>query len=276
MTDEELLMLKRMIYKTTNIDLNYYKDRQMRRRLGSFVERSGEPDVRSFCQKLEHDKTLLEKLRNFLTINVSEFFRDAAQFEYLRDVILPELLHNNTRLNIWSAGCSRGTEPYSIAMLLEKLSPGHKHRILATDVDEGALAQAKAGGPYTEAEVRNVSASLLRKYFSRESESRFWIVDGLKTRVTFRKHDLLRDPYGHGFDMVICRNVIIYFTEEAKKSIGQKLANALKKDGVLFIGGSEVMFNCRDLGLVVIRPGFYRRCAMNNDGVSLGEPMLSY
>ena len=104
---------------------------------------------------------MLGELQDFLTINVSSFFRDEKQFQRLQSVILPELLQNNRRLNIWSAGCSNGAEPYSIAIILTELSDRHDHRILATDIDDTILERAKSGGPYKAADVKNVPPGLL-------------------------------------------------------------------------------------------------------------------
>lgn len=263
MDDQSYLYLKKKILKLTNIDLDGYKSEQMRRRLNSFMAVNGVENIVDYGYKLERDTDTLEQLRAFLTINVSEFFRDLNMFERLKTSILPQLLKNSRRLNIWSAGCSHGAEPYSIAMLLESISPFTNHRILATDVDEGALKQARAGGPYTPAEVKNVPRGLILKNFTFSSGS-YMLSEKIKQKVEFRCQNLLCDEFETGFDLILCRNVTIYFTEEANKRLKQKFCHSLKEGGVLFIGSTEVMFNSRSIGLQELETCFYQKLAASN------------
>ena len=167
MNDKEYTYLKGKIFRSTNIDLDGYNSQQMRRRLEGFIDRYNSSNVIAYCRMLEQDGGKVKELLDFLTINVSEFFRDQPQFQCLRTLVLPKLLERRSRLNIWSAACSRGQEPYSIAMMLEEICPGQGHRILATDIDEGALAWAKKGGPYPPADVRNVEKRLMRRFFEK-------------------------------------------------------------------------------------------------------------
>ena len=165
MNAEDFNYVKKKIRELTQFDLDNYGHNQMVRRLDGYIMRFRVQNVAQFFNLVQRDKNELEKLKKFLTINVSEFFRDAAQFRLLQDEVLTPLLKNNLGLNIWSAGCSNGAEAYSVAILLDTLSPYRKHRILATDIDQVILKQAAAGGPYTAAEVRNVPEALLKKYF---------------------------------------------------------------------------------------------------------------
>lgn len=263
MDDQSYLYLKKKILKLTNIDLDSYKNEQMRRRLNSFLAVNGVENIVDYGYKLERDPDTLEQLQAFLTINVSEFLRDAPLFERLKTFILPQLLKNSRRLNIWSAGCSHGAEPYSIAMLLESISPYLNHRILATDLDEGALKQAKAGGPYSPAEVRNIPPWLILKHFTSSSGS-YMLSEKIRQKVEFRCQNLLCDEFESGFDLIICRNVTIYFTEEANKRLKQKFCHSLKEGGVLFIGSTEVMFNSQSIGLKELESCFYQKMAASN------------
>src|ERR1035437_7017600 len=154
MDDNSYEYLKNNIFKLSNIDLDNYKPQQMRRRLNMFFDYSKFNDVVSYVSALQRDPELLAKLRDFLTINVSEFFRDKPLFDYLQNIVVPDLLRKSPSLNIWSAGCSRGEEPYSLAMILSSLSPGGQHRILATDIDDNSLAKAKSAGPYSLGEIK--------------------------------------------------------------------------------------------------------------------------
>lgn len=258
MDDQEYQYLKRKILKLINVNLDSYKSQQMRRRLNMFLAHTEAKNVVDYTHMLERNQNMLDELRSFLTINVSQFFRDPSPFEQLRRLILPQLLQNSPRLNIWSAGCSHGEEPYSIAMILESISPYHHHRILATDIDEGALNQAKAGGPYTPDAVKNVSSIFLRRYFI-ASNGGYLVSDKIRQRVVFRQQNLLCDAFGQGFDLIICRNVTIYFTEEAKRELNQRFYHSLKDGGVLFIGGTEVMLDIASAGFKGLAVSFYQK-----------------
>ena len=258
MTDKEYSFLKGRILKLTGIDLENYKSPQMRRRLDGYLVRTRFSGVISFCKELEGNLEAVHKLRDFLTINVSEFFRDVQQYQTLQTRILPDLLKKNPNLQIWSAGCSIGAEPYSLAMLMEQLAPKGRHRILATDLDEGALAKARAGGPYTAAEIKNLHRSLLLKDLVRDQEA-YRVKGDLKRLIEFKRHNLLDDPYETGFDLVICRNVIIYFTDEAKQLVHRRLCASLTDNGVYFAGSTETLLNCRELGLTRVSSSFYKK-----------------
>jgi chemotaxis protein methyltransferase CheR len=258
MRDLEYSYLKTRIKQLTGVDLDNYRERQMRRRLTSFISRTSAPSVVAYCRMVESDRNMLEDLRSFLTIKVSEFFRDPLPFEQLKTEILPQLLMDRTRLSIWSTGCSVGGEPYSIAIMLDKLTPYAKHRIVATDIDVISLQKARAGGPYRSNEVRNVPTQLLREYFDVFDDS-YHVKDKIRQKVDFRKHDLLSDPYESGFDLIVCRNVTIYFTEEAKVRLNQQFCQSLSPGGILFVGGTEAIARARELGLTTLGHCFYRK-----------------
>ncbi len=258
MNDQEYSYLKSRIYKVTNLDIDCYKTQQMRRRLDSYVSRNNFPTVIAYCNMMEKTPDKQRELLDYLAINVSEFFRDTKQFENLQKTILPQKLAETRRLNIWSAACSCGQEPYTLSIILEELSPGCHHRILATDIDESALKQARNGGPYTAYDVRNVPPSYLTKYFTK-SESGYSVVDKLKRQIVFQRHNMLHDPFETNFDIIICRNVIIYFSEPVRDSLYQKFHDSLKPNGVLFLGGSEVVLRPAQQGFTMLYPAFYRK-----------------
>ena len=258
MRDLEYSYLKTRIKQLTGVDLDNYRERQMRRRLTSFISRTSAPSVVAYCRMVESDRTMLEDLRSFLTIKVSEFFRDPLPFEQLKTEILPQLLMDRARLNVWSTGCSVGGEPYSIAIILDKLTPYAKHRIMATDIDVISLEKARAGGPYRSNEVRNVPTQLLREYFDVLEDS-YRVKDRIRHKVDFKKHDLLREPFESGFDLIVCRNVTIYFTEEAKVRLNQQFCQSLSPGGILFVGGTEAIARARELGLTTLGHCFYRK-----------------
>lgn len=258
MNDQEYSYLTKKILELINIDLCDYKANQMRRRLDGFVARSNISGIVPFCDMLERDEATLNKLRDFLTINVSEFFRDLNYFETLQTTILPKLLRHNPNLNLWSAGCSNGAEAYSVAIILERLSPYGDHNILATDIDDSSLMKAIAGGPYRPAEIKNAPRQFVKKYFTSSDES-YITVDRIRQKVVFRKHDLLHDRYERDFDLIMCRNVVIYFSDETKRKLNRNFHNSLKENGVLFIGGTETMPDTNDIGFEKLQTCFYRK-----------------
>ncbi|MBE3585662.1 MAG: protein-glutamate O-methyltransferase CheR [Thermoanaerobacter sp.] len=254
---------KEMMRRHFHLDLNSYKETQLRRRLDAYLVRRQLPDYGALFQKLVGDPAAYRSFVDYLTINVSEFFRDPEKFRELESIILPDLLKEKRTLKIWSAGCAAGAEPYSVAIILEELTPGHLHHLEGTDIDQNILARAREGR-YPPDAVRNVSPQRLARFFTREGN--FYVIDEkLRRRVNFRRQDLLNDSFGRGYDLILCRNVTIYFTREAQDRLNDKLARALAPGGVLFIGGSEMIFNYRELGLEKIRTCFYRRRAAKGD-----------
>jgi chemotaxis protein methyltransferase CheR len=174
--------------------------------------------------------------------------------------VLPSLLEGGAALRVWSAGCSIGAEPYSIAISLNEQAPTRKHSILATDIDQTILDRARGGRDYLPSDIRNVGSARLARWFSQQPDGRYTVGPRPRTMITFQKHDLLRDKYPTGpFDLVACRNVVIYFTEEAKEGIYQGFVNSLRLGGILFVGGTEAIMRPQALGLKVIGPGLYRK-----------------
>ncbi|MGI6092819.1 MAG: protein-glutamate O-methyltransferase CheR [Veillonellaceae bacterium] len=241
----------------SNINLNDYKPTQMQRRIGNFMTRHGANNYHDFLNKLNADVKLYKEFVDFLTINVTEFFRTPEKFAELETKVLPDLLAQNPRLSIWSAGCSIGAEPYSLAMILKDMTPNTRHRILATDLDVEILEKAR-NGIYSATEYKNISGARQAKYFKREG-STYAISNEIKAMVEFKKHNLLLDKFETGFDLILCRNVVIYFTEEAKDALYRRFLEALRPGGVLFVGGTEAILNFRDIGYEHYLPFFYRK-----------------
>ncbi len=247
-------------FKKTGIDLNLYKPAQMHRRINNFIDRNNGKNYDNFLSMLDADKKLYHEFIEHLTINVTEFFRTPEKFNELENVVIPELLAKSPKLNIWSAGCSIGAEPYSLAMMLSETAPGKNHRILATDLDLEILKKAKGGGPYLLNEIKNIPSARMQKYFRKDNDS-YRVVDEIRNKVEFKQHNLLKDRFETGFDLILCRNVVIYFTEEAKDKLYRNFYASLKPGGILFVGGTEAIMNFRDMGYQQIRPFFYQRNA---------------
>ncbi|HLH26704.1 MAG TPA: protein-glutamate O-methyltransferase CheR [Chloroflexota bacterium] len=250
----------RAVRRLTGVDLTCYRQGQLRRRLEALVQRVGADGFIEYARLLEREPARLQEFRDYFTINVSEFFRDADRFLYLEQRVLPELLAARPSLRIWSAGCSIGAEPYSVAILLKELAQRGAHRIVATDVDRTVLERARRGDGYGPADLRQVTPERLARYFMAAPDGQSHAVrPELKPLVEFREHNLLGAALGEGYDLILCRNVVIYFTDEAKNLLYQRFVDALRPGGVLFVGGTEIVRGADQLGLRPAGPSFYRK-----------------
>jgi chemotaxis protein methyltransferase CheR len=260
MEAQEYRDVKREVLKLTGVDMDCYKAPQVQRRLRTFLTRSGYPTWPHFFRAMRDDPVALGKLKDCLTINVSSFFRDPDKFDYMRESVLPELLRNHPRLRVWSAGCSHGPEPYSLAiMLVEATGPYRRHCILATDIDHSALERSRAGGPYGAEELENVPPLLERYFEADEGEGGYRAIEPLRRMITFRYHNLLLDPFESELDLIVCRNVAIYFTAQVKDRLYRRFHDALRPGGVLFVGGTECLSQASDMGFERVGISFYRR-----------------
>ena len=240
------------------VDLDQYKREQLLRRLGGLRQRVGVRDLEEYAQRLHRDPAELERFRGWFTINVTEFFRDPDRWMRLRDHLLPGLLAERRQLRIWSAGCSQGAEVYSLLMLLDQYRNCGPHHLLATDIDPAALATARGGGPFAPALLQNVGTSKLGTYFHQRADG-WYVRPDLCARPTFREADLLNDPIEHNFDLIVCRNVVIYFTESAKLRVQGHFDRALRPGGLLFTGATELIPRGNPHGFEHVEPSFYRR-----------------
>ena len=260
--------IKLNIKKLLNIDLNQYKGEQMMRRLDSWLVRSGHSNWDDYLKLVTSDAKELSKFRDYLTINVSEFFRDQDRWNTLKSKVIPDLIKETNlkndaspkgSLKIWSAGCSNGSEPYSLGILLDEITAmKSSHYILATDLDRSILTRARARGPYTAEDTRNVSAEQRTRYFDPGGPP-YYVKETISKRVTFKEHNLLTDPFEKNFDLIVCRNVIIYFTQEAKAELYQKFHAALRPGGILFLGGTEIIPRPTDIGFINMGGSYYQK-----------------
>ncbi|CQR46690.1 Chemotaxis protein methyltransferase Cher2 [Paraliobacillus sp. PM-2] len=246
-----------LIKKETGIDLSQYKEVQMKRRLTSLRDKKGYQDFNSFYKALTSDNVLMDEFLNKITINVSEFYRNSARWNVLEKKVIPQLLNKKEKLKIWSAACSTGDEPYTLAMMLSQYIDLSRVNILATDIDEKILERAKKG-VYTERALKEVPEDLKKKFFVQQ-DSDYIIDEKLKKSITFKKHNLLSDPYPKGFDLIVCRNVLIYFTEKAKENIYYNFNASLHPQGVFFVGSTEQIFTPEKYGFKVLDTFFYQK-----------------
>lgn len=250
-------VFKRKILKKTGFNLNAYKQAQMERRLRCIMDRIGAVNFQEYFRMMETDDKLLNQFLDRVTINVTEMFRNPEQFVLLEKTIIPIMLETSRSLNVWSAGCSYGHEPYSLAISLEETSPIRKHKIVATDIDPRALEHAKVG-VYSIADAKNVDSARIQRWFTSE-DNKLTAKKRLQDMIEFRHLDLLKDSYPCGMDLIVCRNVVIYFTDEAKSELYKKMFRALKPGGFLFIGSTERVNNYAEIGYLNPYPFIYRK-----------------
>ena len=246
------------VLKLTKIDLNAYKERQMKRRIDSLISKNGYSGYEQYLHALRTDNERFEEFVTYLTINVSEFYRNPDQWQVMDKEIFPELIRKfGKKLKIWSAACSTGDEPYSLVMALSRHVPLEMIHITATDIDKQIIAKAKVG-LYSAKSIAAVPDDLKKKYFTQIGSS-YQISDEIKSRVEFKEHNLLDDNYVTGYHMIVCRNVLIYFTEEAKEEVFKKFYRSIVPGGVLFIGSTEQIINHKEIGYDRKNSFFYSR-----------------
>lgn len=241
----------------SGLDLKFYKQNQMQRRILSFMNSHGHPAFPGFLKALGTDPVLYDAFFKHLTINVSQFFRDPNQWTTLRETILPLLLQSKKPLKLWSAGCSSGQEPYSLAMTMMDYFPTARFTVLGSDIDVNVLKQA-AQGLYKQNDLASTAPKVLQKYFT-PLDSTYQIKDSVKKQVTFQPQNLLTDRFQAGYDFIACRNVVIYFTDEAKEILYKKFTDSLRPGGILFTGSTEHLFGMSQLGLKSISSFFYQK-----------------
>jgi len=249
---EEITLITRYIYEISGIFLDVSKKYLLETRLNSLAEEQGCSSYQEFYTKAKADatKTIERKIIDAISTNETLFFRDTGPFQLLQHKIFPELIDARTskssmlktNLKIWSAASSTGQELYSVAIVLHELLRDlskYSIKLVGTDISDAAVAQASSG-KYNKFEIeRGLAREKLTKYFSPMGQS--WKVsDQLRSMVNFRKFNLMSPFTGLGkFDIVLCRNVAIYFTLEDRKKLFNKIADVLEPDGYLIIGSTE-------------------------------------
>jgi chemotaxis methyl-accepting protein methylase len=225
----------------------------LERRIKKRIHATNNNNFKDYFEYLNSHQSELDNLIDVLTINVSHFFRNTMSFEYISTVIIPGLILNKIQTNdnslrIWSAGCSYGEEPYSMAIIINEFLNKEKIalnlNIFATDIDKKALKKASRGEYYSES-IKNVKYDLVNKYFSKK-EDLFAISSEIKQKVQFSFFDLLdknhnvpQESIFGDFDIVLCRNVLIYFNLEHQKLIFDKLYKSMNNNAYLILGESE-------------------------------------
>lgn len=258
LTPESLASFKRRFFRLSGHNLEQYKDADQR--LKSYLLRSDSQNLEELYGKLDAQPARIQEFLDFMTINTSEFFRNPARFNELKQKVLPTLLANRGPIRIWSAGCATGAEIYSLVILLANLQKLHQCQLLATDIDSRALELARRG-EFPPEQLSNVSLADLNYYFEpmHEPRKRYRFKDQWRQHVRFEQRDLLNSDYGQGFDLIVCRNVMIYFNRESKYQVYRKFNQALKENGVLFVGGAEQLLDIQQQGYRLMSPYFLQK-----------------
>jgi len=234
----------RMIESDLGIQSANYKEDYLKRRVQSRMRMNGVQTYRDYLVLLRNNPTENEALKRGLTINVTKFWRDAPVFDAIRRDLIPELRRRKKTIRIWSAGCATGEEPYTLAIIAHEASVMNKDLkfiIFASDIDEEALTKAKEGIYHRKA-LENLSESQIRRHFTEKIDGKFEVKPHLREYVRFSRHDLMSGtPVTSHLDMVLCRNVTIYFTEHQKDELARMFAPALTEGGYYVIGKTEYL-----------------------------------
>jgi chemotaxis protein methyltransferase CheR len=248
--DRQLEQLIQLVYKRGGLDCQYYKTNYLKRRLAIRMRATGAKTFREYNIILRVDPEEYHHLLDRLTIHVSHFFRDAVMYKALSNTVVPELKKRN-HIRIWSAGCANGEEPYSLAMLFyENKVRGKIVSILATDIDQACLSRAREG-VYKESSLVEVAPEWRQRFFNHQGDQ--WVVSNeLKEVVAFQPNDLTGALPAGPFDLIVCRNVMIYFTSQLQMQLLNQFYTLLSPGGYLVLGKTEVLLNeCRDLYKII-------------------------
>ncbi len=255
--DREFNKIRAMIKELTGINMGDSKRQLVYRRVGSRLKATNISTFQGYLDYLKKgDPSELEEFANAVTTNLTSFFREGHHFDFLAKTVVPEIVttigHSSKRLRIWSAGCSTGEEPYSIAITLKESLKNINHwdaKILGTDLDSEVLSTCKAG-IYSQQRVEKIPKNQLRRWFRKSRAQGTELVkvsQELQDLITFKQLNLMHDwPMRGRFDLIFCRNVIIYFDRPTQRVLIDRYANILKDDGYLILGHSESLFNVSD------------------------------
>ncbi len=246
------------IRRLTGIDLGQYKRPQMERRIRSFAESRAAASLPDYLRRLSDDRAQLESFLDRMTINVSQLWRNPEQWDRIATSVLPELAEAG-RIRCWSAGCSYGAEAYTLAALCRSTVPAASAEVHGTDIDGRMVERARAG-VFSEADARSAPPAELKRWFDRTENGDWQARAELRMLTRFETGDLLRDRFPEaGYDLVACRNVVIYFTEPVRDALHARLAESLRPGGYLLIGSTERITAPAGMGLEPVHPFLYRR-----------------
>ena len=245
------------IRRLCQVDLLQYKRTQMERRIRTFAQRRGIADLGEYARVLRGDASELEAFLDRMTINVSQLWRNPEQWAVLGDAVLPDLARGG-RVRAWSAGSSYGAEAYTLAAVARESVPRARVTIKGTDIDKRMVERAREGRFGAE-DARTAPKAALERWFAPDGPG-FRAKEELRSIVSFEVGDLLRMRVAPAaLDLVLCRNTVIYFTDDVRDALHARLATALRPGGYLVVGATERVTSPAALGLVPTHPFTYRK-----------------
>lgn len=246
LSDEEFKQFRDHIYNESGIHFSESNRTILESRLKERLRKTGLESVTDYYKNIRDDKEEMKTLLDTVTTNLTRFFRNTMHFETLENYVIPELVKykqnkGRPKISVWSAGCSTGEEPYSIAMVLkDKVPSNFAISVVASDLSLKSLMTAKEGF-YPDSKMNGVPEKYLQRFFERKNNG-YQVKDELKNLIRFDYHNLKFESGLTDLDVVFCRNVIIYFDEAAQKSVIDKFYKAMNNHSYLFIGHSESLF----------------------------------
>lgn len=255
--DDDYLVFITGLRQLWPVDLTQYRRGQMERRIRSFAARRGITELPEYLAVLKADEDELHRFLDHVTINVSQLWRHPEQWKALREQIIPELARGD-RIRAWSAGCSYGAEAYTLSAVARDAAPKARISIKGTDVDRRIIERARQGR-FTDADAREAPKDALGRWFTRDGD--MWVAKPeLRFGMTFEEGDLLHMSVpAASLDLIMCRNVVIYFNEDVRDDLHGRLAAALRPGGYLIIGATERVAQPGPIGLVSTHPFIYRK-----------------
>jgi len=235
--------VKKMLFENAGVNCSGYRDEYLKRRFEIRLRATGANSYGRYITYLRNNPEEFKNLLNDMTINFTMFFRDTDVYTYLEKVLLPKIFKLSKPTRIWSAGCASGEEPYSLAILVhkvlgEKISD-HPVTIFASDIDKDALSTA-AKGEYSQRQLSNLSTDLVDRFFTKEGEL-YKVRNSVRQIIHFHEFDLMAPSVHLNLDLILCRNVMIYFSKESQQQIHMSFYKALKSDGYFITGKSEIL-----------------------------------
>jgi chemotaxis protein methyltransferase CheR len=235
--------IKRLIHESAGLSCAGYRDEYLKRRFEIRLRATGANTYSKYVTYLRKNPGEISNLLNDLTVNYTNFFRDTEVYVYLEKVLLPKLFHSKDPVRIWSAGCASGEEPYSIAILIHKVLgrtiSNHPVTIFASDIDKDSLSKA-ALGDYQHKQLGALDQPLIDQFFTKEANC-YRVKDSVRQLIRFEQFDLMKPTLHQNLDLILCRNVMIYFSKEGQQQIHMGFYNALRDGGYFITGKSEIL-----------------------------------
>ena len=244
--EKEFSDLKSIIKRKIGFNCEDYKQPHLKRRLAVRLRATESRSYRDYAQMLSKNEDEVNKLKETLTVNVTELFRNPETFDSVRNNVLPELIKQkgiNKVIKVWSAGCSNGEEPYSIAIMLNEFL-GHSIKrynisIQATDIDDDSIAKAEMA-IFQPKQLEKIGQERINRFFVKK-DNNYQVIDEVKKLVKVKRHDLISGPKFSGFDIIFCRNVTIYFEQKLQEILYMNFYNALNDGGYFVMGKTETL-----------------------------------